>query len=195
MPQLPEPYINKINLKDYTQLLVEKLARVVFTNNSKITDYENEYSGNPLVNVTTLIENIEQNTEYTLPFSYTVGTNQLHITVSGYAMYPGVDYTEVGSVGSSSQIVVFNCDIEAGSVLGVVIYPNQISFGRNIIVNNGIDASNIKIVSTTANNAITNELGAFLDESKTIPDTSGLDNSKEYALEFKNGTVQWVEKS
>ena len=191
---LPEPYINTIGLKDYTQLLVEKLAQVVFTNTSNITDYENEYNGNPLVNVTTLLQDIESGSEYTLPFSYTVGTNQLHITVSGYAMYPGIDYNEIGENNSTSQRVTFNCDISSGSVLGIVIYPNQVSFGRNIIVNNGIDTSNIKIVSTNANNAISNNLGAYLNESKTVPDTSLLDTSKEYVLEFKNGTVQWIEK-
>lgn len=191
---LPDKYINIINLEDYTHLLVEKLSRVVFTNTSNVTDYENEYNGNPLVNVTTLLTAIDVNTEYDLPFSYTVGTNQLHITVSGYALYKGIDYDEVGELGSQSSKIIFRVTIADGSVLGVIIYPNQVSFGRNIIVNNGIDSDSIKVVSTTANNAISNQLGAFLDNSKTVPSTSSLDNSKEYVLEFKNGVVQWVEK-
>ena len=191
---LPEPYIHKKNLKDYTQLLVERLAQVVFTNTSNITDYENEYNGNPLVNVTTLLNDIAVDTQYTLPFSYTVGTNQLHITISGYALYKGIDYDEVGEQGTQSNQIIFRISITSGSVLGIVIYPNQVSFGRNIIVNNGIDTNNIKIVSTNANNAISNNLGAYLNESKTVPDTSLLDISKEYVLVFKNGTVQWIEK-
>lgn len=190
---LPEPYINKINLKDYTQLLVEKLASIVFTNTSNITDYENQYSGNPLVNVTTLTTGIDEDSEYVLPFSYVVGTNQLHITISGFAMYNGIDYVEIGENGSTSQTIRFNSNIEAGSVLGVVIYPSQVSFGRNIIVNNGADS--IKIVSDNSNNAISNNFGAYLATDKILPSTAELDSEKEYVLEYKNGTVQWVEKS
>lgn len=192
---LPEPYINNVNLKTYTELLVAKLAQVVFTNTTNVTDYENEYNGNPLVNVTTLTNPIEINTQYTLPFSYTVGTNQLHITVSGYTMYSGIDYTEIGNNGSTSNKIKFKSYIAEGSILGIIIYPNQVSFGRNIIVNNGVSSDDLKIVSTSSNNAISNNLGAYLNTNKVLPNISSLDTQKEYILEYKNGRIQWVEKN
>lgn len=150
---LPDPYINKINLKDYTQLLVEKLVNVIITNNKSVTDYEREYSSNPLVSVITLNENIVENSDYVLPFSYIVGSNQLIVTVSGYTMYPGLDYYEVGSNGDSSQTIHFNTNIDIGSILGIVIYPRTISFGRNIIINE-ISSDTTNVVHLTGNEEI-----------------------------------------
>lgn len=133
---LAVPYLNEDGLELYTKLILRKLAGLVISSNTNIHDYEQEYSANPQVEVVTLPNVISPDTVWNLPVSYGVGTGQLRVTVSGYIMYPGIDYEEVGNAGEISNQIKFLTSIDAGSILGVVVYPKQFSFGRNINVSN-----------------------------------------------------------
>ena len=133
---LAVPYLNEDGLELYTKLILKKLSSLVITSNTNIHDYEQEYSANPAVEVRTLEAGIEADSTYVLPLSYGVGSGQLRITVSGYIMYPGIDYEEIGNDGDISNQVKFLSNIEAGSILGIIVYPKQFSFGRNINVSN-----------------------------------------------------------
>lgn len=128
------PYLNREGLETYTRLILRKMIGLVVSSTTNIADYEREYSANPLVSVTTIEQDIEPDTEWTLEAAYGVGTGQLRVTVSGYIMYPGLDYEEVGAEGETSYKIKFKTSIQAGSVLGIVVYPRQFSFGRNINV-------------------------------------------------------------
>ncbi len=133
---LAVPYLNEDGLELYTKLILRKLAGLVISSNTNIHDYEQEYSANPQVEVVTLPNVISPDTVWNLPVSYGVGTGQLRVTVSGYIMYPGIDYEEVGNAGEISNQIKFLTSIDAGSILGVVVYPKQFSFGRNINISN-----------------------------------------------------------
>lgn len=133
---LAVPYLNEDGLELYTKLILRKLAGLVISSNTNIHDYEQEYSANPQVEVVTLPNAISPDTIWNLPVSYGVGTGQLRVTVSGYIMYPGIDYEEVGNAGEISNQIKFLTSIDAGSILGVVVYPKQFSFGRNINISN-----------------------------------------------------------
>ena len=133
---LAVPYLNEDGLELYTRLILRKLVSLVISSNTNIHDYEQEYSATPEVKVVTIGNDIEKDEIYNLPLSYGVGSHQLRITVSGYMMYPGVDYEEVGEEGQTSNQIKFLTSIEAGSILGAIVYPKQFSFGRNINVSN-----------------------------------------------------------
>lgn len=132
---LAVPYLNKAGLETYTRLLLRKMVGLVLTSTTNIASYEEEYSANPEVSVQTLETDIQPDSVWTLPVAYGVGTGQLRVTVSGYIMYPGIDYEEVGTQGEASYQIRFKSSIDAGSVIGAIVYPKQFSFGRSINVN------------------------------------------------------------
>ena len=132
---LAVPYLNKVGLETYTRLLLRKMVGLVLTSTTNIASYEEEYSANPDVSVQTTETEIEPGGIWTLPIAYGVGTGQLRVTVSGYIMYPGIDYEEVGEKGEASYQIEFKTHIASGSVIGAIVYPKQFSFGRNINVN------------------------------------------------------------
>ena len=132
---LAVPYLNKVGLETYTRLLLRKMVGLVLTSSTNIASYEEEYSANPEVSVQTTDMDIEPGGLWTLPITYGVGTGQLRVTVSGYIMYPGIDYDEVGEQGEASYQIEFKTHIASGSVIGAIVYPKQFSFGRNINVN------------------------------------------------------------
>lgn len=132
---LAVPYLNKTGLETYTRLLLRKMVGLVLTSTTNIASYEEEYSANPDVSVQTTEIEIEPGGIWTLPIAYGVGTGQLRVTVSGYIMYPGIDYEEVGEAGEASYQIEFKTYIAPGSVIGAIVYPRQFSFGRNINVN------------------------------------------------------------
>lgn len=131
---LAVPYLNEDGLELYTRLILRKLVSLVISSSTNIQNYEQEYTANPAVEIRTIEHTIEPDTIYNLPLSYGVGSKHLHVTVSGYMMYPGIDYEEIGEEGETSYQIKFLTSIEAGSILGVVVYPRQFSFGRNINV-------------------------------------------------------------
>lgn len=132
---LAVPYLNKAGLETYTRLLLRKMVGLVLTSTTNIASYEEEYSANPEVSVQTLEADIQPDSIWTLPVTYGVGTGQLRVTASGYIMYPGIDYEEIGNQGEASCQIRFKSSIEAGSVIGAIVYPKQFSFGRSINVN------------------------------------------------------------
>ena len=144
----------------YTRLILRKLVSLVISSNTNIHDYEQEYSATPEVKVVTIGNDIERDEIYNLPLSYGVGSHQLRITVSGYMMYPGEDYEEVGEEGQTSNQIKFLTSIEAGSILGAIVYPKQFSFGRNINVSNLVAQSS--------------ETGSTFGEYQTTTTTNGI---------------------
>lgn len=55
----------------------------------------------------TLNKTIAQNTNYELPASYIVGTDNLEIIVEGVQLLKGINYIEIGTDGESSNIIQF----------------------------------------------------------------------------------------
>lgn len=53
----------------------------------------------------TLTEAIAQNTDYTIPFSYIVGSNDLSVYYEGVLCIKEKDYIEVGTVGEESTTI------------------------------------------------------------------------------------------
>jgi len=128
------PYLNEEGLELYTKLILRKLASLVISSSSNINDYENEYSANPEVSARLIQQDIEPEDIITLSASYGVGSGNLHLTAAGCTLYGGIDYEEIGDAGDYSNQVKSKIHIDAGSVLGCVVFPKQFSFGRNINV-------------------------------------------------------------
>ena len=158
---LAVPYLNKTGLETYTRLLLRKMVGLVLTSTTNIASYEEEYSANPDVSVQTTETEIEPGGIWTLPIAYGVGTGQLRVTVSGYIMYPGIDYEEVGTAGEASYQIEFKTHIASGSVIGAIVYPRQFSFGRSINVNT-VAAPELAISSSPDNLAVLDENGKLL---------------------------------
>lgn len=164
---LAVPYLNEDGLELYTKLILRRLVNLVISSNTNVHDYEQEYNANPEVKVETIRNDIEPDTTYNLPLSYGVGSHQLRVTVSGYMMYPGVDYEEIGEEGEISNQIKFLTSIQAGSVLGVIVYPRQFSFGRNINVSS-IVAPELAISSKSSSLLTLDEDGKAIVERSTI---------------------------
>lgn len=62
-------------------------------------------------------ETIVANTEYELPCSYTVGSDNLEIYVEGVLLSKSHHYEEVGENETTSNIIKFKWDIAAGSII------------------------------------------------------------------------------
>ncbi len=60
---------------------------------------------------------ITANTDYTLPFSYTVGANMIDAFYEGALLAPTINYAEVGEEGSVSDKIQFGWNVEKGSLL------------------------------------------------------------------------------
>jgi hypothetical protein len=164
---LAVPYLNEDGLELYTRLILRKLVSLVITSNANVHDYEQEYNANPEVKVVTIPEDIEPDTVYNIPLSYGVGSHQLRVTVSGYMMYPGVDYEEVGEEGEISNQVKFLTSIQRGSILGVIVYPRQFSFGRNINVSSLV-APELAISNDPTSLLTLDEDGKAIVKSSTV---------------------------
>lgn len=164
---LAVPYLNEDGLELYTRLILRKLAGLVISSTTNIHDYEQEYNANPEVKVVTIQNDIEPGTIYRLPLSYGVGSHQLRVTVSGYMMYPEVDYEEVGEEGEISNQVKFLTTIQARSILGVIVYPRQFSFGRNINVSSLV-APELAISDNPTSLISLDENGKAIVEASTV---------------------------
>ena len=67
--------------------------------------------------VVTVEKAIPANTEYEIPFSYVVGSNELEVKWFGWPCTKDVDFAEVGEPGAESNKVKFGWQIEPNEIL------------------------------------------------------------------------------
>ena len=90
-------------------------------------DKIDDFAGNIKTKIDTLIvtktiilnEDVEEQTEYEFPISYTVGNDSLKIHWQGVLLEQGEDgnYIEVGEPGQASNKVKFGWNLESGETL------------------------------------------------------------------------------
>lgn len=66
-------------------------------------------------------ENIQQNTDYILPATYTVGKDNLEIIVEGVLLIKNENYIEVGNEGEQSDIIKFLWNVDSGYAMLVKV--------------------------------------------------------------------------
>lgn len=91
-------------------------------------EYEEETAKNTYKNYTrTLSTNITQNTDYELPATYVVGSDDLELYVEGVLLIKDINYIEVGDSGQTSNIIQFlDWDVNAGYTILEKVKGNSI---------------------------------------------------------------------
>lgn len=91
-------------------------------------EYEEETAKNTYKNYTrTLSTTITQNTDYELPATYKVGSDDLELYVEGVLLIKDINYSEVGDSGQTSNTVKFlDWDVKAGYTILEKVKGNSI---------------------------------------------------------------------